>query len=221
MRKVSRGNQQLIREIEEISKTSKYRDVRLRTGPGPVVVRHYGLPGATSGVIMVGGVGGDFETPAHELYPRLAGVLQQEGIATLRVQFRDPIDLDDSTHDVLAGIEFAREHGIERVGLVGHSFGGAVVIQSALRSRAVVTVVTLSTQGFGTEGVEDLAPRSILFIHGYEDEVLPPTCSIDAHSRAAEPKRLKLIPGARHRLDEAADEVLSTVHDWLSTELKK
>lgn len=218
MRKVA--NNQLIREVEEVNRTSEYRDLRLRTGPGSLVVRCYEVPKAASAVIMVGGVAGDFDTPAHELYPHLASTLTQEGIATLRVQFRDPIDLDDSTHDVLAGIEFLKGHGMKRIALVGYSFGGAVMIQTALRSQAVVSVVALATQGFGTEGVEDLAPRSILFIHGYDDEVLPPTCSIDAHSRAAEPKRLKLIPGARHRLDEAADEVFATVHEWLTTELK-
>jgi len=211
-------NDKLVRAIEDIGSNSEYREFRLATGPGPVVVRYYEAKSISS-VIMVGGVGGDFDSPAKELYPRLAHVLQREGISSLRVQFRDPIDLDNSMLDVLAGIEFLRDHGSERLALVGHSFGGAVVIQTALRSQAVVTVVTLATQGFGTEGVEDIAPRSILFIHGYEDEVLPPICSIEAHSRAGEPKVLKLIPGARHVLNEASEELYDTVHEWLITKL--
>lgn len=221
MRNLPRPNSQLVRAVEEIGTTSDYRDLRLHTQPGPVVIRYYESQAANCAVIMVGGVGGDFDTPAHELYLRLARQLKEEGIASLRVQFRDPIDLDDSTYDVLAGIEFLRTRGIDRVALVGHSFGGAVVIQASLRSQAVATVVTLATQGFGTDGVEDIAPRSILLIHGYNDEVLPPSCSIDAHSRAAEPKQLKLISGARHMLDEAADEVYAAVHDWIIGELNR
>lgn len=219
MRKVSRPTHPLIRGIDDIAATPDYRDVCLHTIPGAVLIRQYEPLDAKSAVIMVGGVAGDFDTPARELYPRLARTFQQQGIGALRVQFRDPIDLDDSTHDVLAGIEFLRSHGIERVGLIGYSFGGAVMIQAALRSQVVATVITLATQGFGTEGVEDITPRSILFIHGYDDEVLPVNCSIDAHSRAGEPKRLKLLPGARHRLDEAADEVYDTVREWMLSEL--
>lgn len=169
---------------------------------------------------MLGGVGGDFDSPAQHLYPRLALALQEAGIATLRVQFRDPVDLDDSTLDVLAGIEFLRGHGIDRIGMVGHSVGGAVAIQSALRCSDVATVVTLATQGFGTEDVEDLAPRSILLIHGYNDQVLPPACSIEAFNRAGEPKQLKLLKDARHGLEEAAEEVFATVRDWLLDKLR-
>lgn len=220
MRKIIKAhNQQLIRETHELTSTADYRDLCLTTTPGPVIIRYYEVPRAEAAAVMVGGVGGDFDTPAHELYPKLARALQQEGIAGLRVQFRDPVDLDDSTHDVLAGIEFLKGNGVDRIALVGHSFGGAVIIQAGLRSQSVATVVALATQGFGTDGVEDLTPRSILFIHGYDDEVLPPVCSIDAHSRAEEPKELKLIPGARHRLDEASGEVYATVHEWLTREL--
>lgn len=213
-------NRHLILATTEVSEGEDYRDLLLGTRNGEFKIRFYDIDPATEGVIMLGGVGGDFDTPAREVYPRLAKALQQEGIVTLRVQFRDPIDLDSSTFDVLAGIEFLHNRGIERMAIVGHSFGGAVAIQAGLRSNSVATVVTLSTQGFGTDGIEDLSPRPILLVHGYADEVLPPTCSIDAYNRAGEPKTLKLLEGARHAMDEAADEVYETVRVWLIEKLR-
>jgi len=210
----------LVRSSGEIAVGDSYRDLQLETRNGTVKVRLYEPADPTCAVIMVAGVGGDFDTPANQLYPKLGGALEAKGIAAMRVQFRVAIDLDDSMLDLLAALEFLRGRGISRTALVGYSFGGAVAIQAALRSSDVVAVVTLATQGFGTEGVEDLAPRPILFIHGYDDEVLPPACSIDAYNRAGEPKTLKLFEGARHVLDECAQEVYTLVLDWLLDNLK-
>lgn len=208
-----------LKSVVEAASADSYREIVAKSNGYEVLMRHYRASGAAA-VIMVGGVGGDFDSPAKDLYPRLACALQTTGIGALRVQFRDPVDLDDSTADVLLGIEFLRSNGSRRIGLLGYSFGGAVAIQAALRSRDVATVVTLATQGFGTEGVEDLAPRSILLVHGYDDEVLPPVCSIDAYDRAAQPKSLKLLEGARHGLSESADEVFNIVQEWLLRELR-
>jgi pimeloyl-ACP methyl ester carboxylesterase len=209
----------LVRSVEHVLSGDSYDESRLETREGSVVVRLYWASGARAGLLILGGSGSGFDSPAKGLYPKLARALQQDGLASLLVAFRDPIDLDHSTLDALAGIEFLGDRGIVRMALLGHAFGGAVAIQTALRSQAVLTVVTLSTQGFGTEGVEDLAPRSILLVHGTGDTVLPASCSVDAYQRAGEPKELKLIDGAGHRLDEATDQVYSIVYQWIMDRL--
>jgi alpha-beta hydrolase superfamily lysophospholipase len=56
-------------------------------------------------------------------------------------------------------------------------------------------------------------------VHGIEDELLPADCSAQVFDRTGEPKELRLIPGARHRLDEAADEVFRIVHGFLAQHL--
>jgi pimeloyl-ACP methyl ester carboxylesterase len=109
--------------------------------------------------------------------------------------------------------------GIERIGLVGHSFGGAVVIEAAARTPQVATVVALATQAYGTERADQLSPRPLLLIHGVEDEILPAGSSRIVYERARAPKRIHLIEGARHVLDEAADEVHREVVGWLTHEL--
>ena len=81
--------------------------------------------------------------------------------------------------DVLAGAKFLHSEGKVALGLVGHSFGGAVVIQAGTVLDWVKTVVTLATQSFGAEAVADLAAHaSILLIHGADDQTLSPTNSI-------------------------------------------
>ena len=141
-------------------------------------------------------------------------------MSTLRLKYRYSTDLTEAVHDVLAGVDLLVERGVERVGLVGHSFGGAVMIDAGAQSPWVATVVGLAPQGYGTEAVSELPPRSLLLVHGTSDAVLPPSCSLSIHERARGRKELELIPGAGHVLDEAAEPVFTRVRDWLLRELR-
>jgi uncharacterized protein len=62
--------------------------------------------------------------------------------------------------------------------------------------------------------IDRISPRPLLLVHGDADEVIPPEHAQRLYRRAGEPKELKIIPGAKHRLrlDEAA---MSFVLDWL------
>lgn len=210
-----------IEQIRDQGSGNRYRMVSVETIRGPVRMRFYEGVNAKAGMILVGGVGGDFDTPALGLYPRLCEALMEEHLAGLRIAFRHPTELEESVHDLLAGIRLLVQKGISRIGLIGHSFGGAVVITAGAVAPEAATVVALSTQSYGTDRVDALAPRPVLFIHGSEDEVLPPFCSIDTYRRAGEPKELKIIKGAGHVLDEAGEEVNSLVIDWLRRHLRK
>lgn len=189
--------------------------VILSTDRGDVACRFSPCGTAAAAALWVGG-GGGFDTPAKGLYPRLADQLMADGIASLRVRFRDPLDLVEATFDALAGLAFLEQQGGKRVALVGHSFGGAVVIQAAAASRLAHTVVTLATQSHGADAVARLGPHcSILLIHGQADRVLPPSSSRYAYELAQQPKRLLLCPDADHSLDQAADEVHRVVRAWI------
>jgi pimeloyl-ACP methyl ester carboxylesterase len=169
-------------------------------------------------VICVGGFDGGFEGPADGLFPALGEELAPHGIGVLRVDFRDrraPGIVADGASDVLAAIEELRRRGVTRIGLVGHSFGGAVMITVGASTPEVATVVTLSTQTAGVQDTPKLAPRPLLIIHGLEDIRLSPDCSRYVYALAGEPKRLVLLPGARHSLRQSAGEVKALVRDWL------
>ncbi len=193
-----------------------YMTVRFSTDRGEIDARYYESARQGRAAIFVGGIGGDFDTPARGLYPRLCLELLPEGISSLRVAFRHPTDLEESVLDVLAGLSFLKMKGTKMACLVGHSFGGAVVIRAAVFSDIVHTVVTLATQCNGADAAAKLRPGcSLLLIHGRDDPVLSPYCSSMVYGLAHEPKRLSTYRGAGHGLDESAEDVHKEVFDWI------
>lgn len=173
--------------------------------------------------LLVGGADGGFDGPAEGLYPTLAQDFAAVGIATLRLDFRlhrFPNDVEEGVDDVLAGLAWLGGHAAERVVLVGHSFGGAVVIEAAVRASdaagmpAVAGVVTLATQTAGAQRVGMVAPRPILLIHGGADTRLSPMCSQLLYDAAGEPRELVVLEGATHSLRQAREAVRRRVRDF-------
>lgn len=211
----------MVEDVEVEPQQEGYHPVKLITSREDIYCRYYPVTGAKQAAIWVGGVGGDWDTPAQGLYPRLCQELTGEGIASLRVRYRYSTDLVESVLDVLAGLTYLQDNGIESFALIGHSFGGAVVIQAAAQAENVRTVVTLATQSYGADAVSELATRcSLLLLHGTADPVLTPLCSQNVYKLALEPKHIILYPGATHGLDEVAEEVHQVVRDWLIKQLK-
>ncbi|MBM3140033.1 MAG: alpha/beta hydrolase [Chloroflexi bacterium] len=169
--------------------------------------------------ILVGGADGGFEGPAESLYPALAADLASMGCGTLRLDFRIhkfPNDVDEGVYDVRAGLAYVERLGVTRVALVGHSFGGAVVIDAAVGSPQVACVATLATQTAGAQRVGLLAPTPLLLIHGLNDIRLSPECSRLLHRLAGEPKRIVLLEGATHSLRQRREDVRRLLLHWFA-----
>ena len=193
-----------------------YDTVEIETDRGTTTCRYYEAEGARNGVVMVGGTGGGFDTPARELYSQLAQGLRNDRISALRVRYRHPADLLESTVDTILGMRYLESQGVRALGLVGHSLGGAVVIQAAASDPAVRAVVAIATQTAGTEPVAGLAGRAaLLLLHGDADMVVSFHSSEEVYRRAHEPKRLVIYEGAGHNLDEAAESLAVEVKAWL------
>ncbi len=189
--------------------------VVLDTSRGAIECRYHDAPAGDAAVLWVFGAGGGLGGPAGGVYERLGARLAPDGLASLQVAYRRPADLVECVLDVLAGVAYLAERGRARVVLVGHSFGGAVVITAGATSDAVIAVAALSSQLAGTGAADQLAPRPLLVAHGTADEVLPDRCSRDIHARAREPKRLVLYPGCRHGLDACRDDLDRDLTAWL------
>ena len=173
----------------------------------------YPVEGARAAMVMVGGAGGDTTGPAG-IYDELATRLQTGGVEALRLEYRIPNQLDECVYDLLAGIEALGQRGVERVVLVGWSFGGAVVI-SAGANDAVIGVATVASQTYGAEAVRELSPeKSLLLIHGTADRVLPYELSERLYAQAGEPKELVLYVDDGHGVERHRSEMLEKLHEW-------
>lgn len=165
-------------------------------------------------VIYVGGAMGGFQGPANDLYERLGDRLRPR-LSGLRVHYRHPGEFEECVLDVLAAVSFLRGVGATGgIALVGHSFGGAVVIKAGEISPAVVGVVALSSQLHGTRSVDQLG-KPLLLVHGMRDGILDHAASEDIHARAQEPKRLVLYAEADHMLTQSAGDLEELLAAWL------
>ncbi len=209
-----------IKEVIGENAENNYIPLKLITDKGEVSCRFYKVENSDSGVIWVGGVGGDYDSPAEGLYPDLSEKLIENNISSLRISYRYPRSLEESVYDVLAGINFLENMEISKIALVGHSLGGAVVIQAAALSESVKTVITLATQSYGSGSVSSISNNSsILLIHGSDDTVLPSYCSKQVYDNAHDPKKIIVLTGNGHCLDESSQKVHQIVYNWIISEL--
>jgi len=204
-----------LRSVERQEEAPGQQHLRLLTEAGAIDCRLQAAETGDAAVLWVFGAGGGLGGPAGGLYTRLGQMLRPRGITSLELAYRHPGRLQDCVQDVLLRLDWLGSEGRRRVMLVGHSFGGAVVITAGAASEAVIAVAALSSQTRGTEAVGELAPRPLLVTHGTADEVLPDSCAKDIHRRAREPKDLTLYPGCLHGLDQCREALDRDLLGWL------
>jgi alpha/beta superfamily hydrolase len=190
--------------------------VRLRTTRGDFdALFHEPNATSTQAIVFVAGSRGGFAGPGDGIYADVASALAAQSIASLRMNYRKPADLDECTLDALVGVWHLAGLGYERMAIVGHSFGGAVAISTARYTTHIRAVAALSSQSYGAEDVVLLPPRPLLLVHGDRDGVIPPDTAHTIYDWAFEPKRLEMFAGAEHGLRECRDAVCDLLVDWL------
>ena len=205
----------VLRGVERQAEAEGQDHLRLVTDAGGIECRLHPAPAGDTAVLWVFGAGGGLGGPAGGLYTRLGRQLRPRGIASLELAYRHPGRLEGCVRDVLLGLDWRAGEGRRRVVLVGHSFGGAVVITAGVASERVIAVAALCSQTGGTGAVASLSPRPLLVLHGTADEVLPDACARDIHARARPPKELILYPGCRHGLDQCREPLDRDLMAWL------
>lgn len=122
------------------------------------------------------------------------------------------------TADALAVIAYGRARWPEAsLWLAGFSFGGAVAVRAAARSRPekLVTVAPGVTR-VAMEGVASPA-CPWLIVQGDADDVIEPTAVRDWASRQSPAPTLRLLPGAGHFFHGRLHELRQVVLDFLTS----
>jgi len=190
-----------------------------RTNRGDLPAILHQAPDSKQAVVWVCGARGGFRGPGPESYARLAQRFQSQGITSLRLDFRVPGELTECGLDLLLGVNFLKNMGYDPMVVVGHSFGGAVVIAAGASTADIKGVVSLSPQTFGAGQAGQLSPRPLLLVHGKSDTRLPYSCAQQIYNLALEPKELVLYEGAEHRLEECREELEELLGRWVPATL--
>jgi pimeloyl-ACP methyl ester carboxylesterase len=191
--------------------------VLLKTTRGDIEGILHPVEGGTGAVVCVGGAMGGLDGPADKLYGRLPALLAPANVTVLRLTYRTPNNLEECVADVLAGCSFLKGIGGTATVLVGHSFGGAVVIKAG-EIWPVAGVVSMSPQLHGTRQVHDMQ-RPLLLVHGNADSVLSHEASEDIYRRANDPKRIVLFSDTGHSLIQAKDQIEKLLAEWIPARL--
>ncbi len=191
----------------------------IRTNRGDIRAILHAAPDTKRAVIWVCGARGGFGGPASGMYADLSEEFIGNGITSLRMDYRHPNEIQECALDLLAGVNFLRALEYGPVVVVGHSFGGAVVIAAGAFSDHVAGVVSLSPQTYGAQGAGMLSPTPLLVVHGKADTRLPFSCAVAIHDWAKDPRELVLYDDAEHRLDECRDQLMDLLRGWIPDKL--
>jgi dienelactone hydrolase len=200
---------------EEVELAPNLRHIEIYTFGGLLTLLWHGDPTAEWVVVMGGGGMGGLLGPAGGLYHDLGLNFAEQGIGTIRVGYRKPNDLGKCVHDLAAAADIASRAGARHFITVGHSFGGAVALQTAIvMGEHCCGVVTLATQSAGCEEGAALGDTPLLLIHGDQDEILPPDTSAVVRSLVGHGELL-ILPGTAHLMSEAHDELRTRLGEWI------
>ena len=226
---MTEDNDELSIQIEDVSRWTPHEDqpghgILLHTTRGDIHTIVHSNPDpdyrTSKAIVFVWGARGGFDGPAGGIYGKLAEDLKYL-VTSIRIDYRLPNVITECVLDTMAGLSFLSATGHTEVALVGHSFGGAVVIAAAPFSPMVKAVVALSSQTYGASNAGALSPRPLLLAHGGSDTRLPPSCSEQIYEWANEPKELLIYPEAEHGLVECQDALHEMLKDWLIVRLNE
>ncbi len=189
--------------------------LRFRTSRGSFNAILHRAADTDKAVIWVCGARGGFGGPGPGTYARMAEKFTGEGITSLRLDYRYPNDVFECALDLLAGVAYLKSANHQPVVVVGHSFGGAVVIAAGANSAHIKGVVALSPQTYGAGMAPQVDPRKLLVVHGKADTRLAFACGQQIYDMANEPKELVLYEGAEHRLEECRDDLEELLGAWI------
>lgn len=162
-------------------------------------------------VILLSGAPGGMTGPS-EMWPSLANRVanSDDGILVLRLNYRYTAQIKYCIADVKTAMKCLEDrYSITHFILVGWSFGGALVSAMGGSDERVIACAMAASQKAGTEGVQTMAPRPLLLVHGKSDQTMRYSASqelFEEYGKEGE-RELKLIDGEDHEFSRYTGEV--------------
>jgi len=171
----------------------------------------------TTAAVLLSGAGGGVTGPSSMylgIADKLASLPNEQAMLALRLDYRYPARNKYCVPDVEAAVDYLqRERHVEKVVLVGWSFGSAPVLTFSAQNQRVVGAALVAPQTAETEGVYKMPPRPLLLCHGRSDRTLSFACSknLEASYNAADEQgkgdvKVRLFDGDDHALTRHAAE---------------
>jgi hypothetical protein len=123
----------ILQDIIHLPESETSERLQLVTSEGALPCRYHPAEGEHA-ILWVFGAGGGLGGPAGGLYTRLGRQFREYGTASLELDYRQAGVLEDCIPDVLIGLAYLESLGKSQIALVGHFFGGAVVINAGVIS---------------------------------------------------------------------------------------
>ncbi len=179
-------------------------------------------------------------------YTELSEELGRRGLPSLRFNQRmgeggKQATLTQRIEDLKKMVNFARSLGHERIGLMGSSLGGCVILLFSSLHGGIHALAAWATPSrleslLEGEGLEELAGDArkyrllesvrrvrapLLLLHGTKDELVPPHHSCELFEEALPPKVLLWVEGADHRFTQEGGRrtAVEFTAEWLKKKL--
>ena len=92
-----------LRGMTKLPAVGPFHPLVLDTTDGIIESRLYEADNAKAAILWLGEAEGEFPSPADGLYERQAERYQSFGVASLRLQYRNPAEFAGLSHDLLVG----------------------------------------------------------------------------------------------------------------------
>lgn len=197
-----------------------YIPLTFNTTRGNIESRYYPTYKSKTGVIFLNDGQKDWSSPAKSLYTNLAESLQiTKNISSLWVQYRDGKNIEESIIDSVVGATYLCQEQIEKIIVVGHSFGSVVGFNLASILPEVRLAIALTPPSEISSIIGEIPFSTRLrYIHGGSDTTAIPDIEGLVLNNNLHSQQIRMYKDTGYDLEEVAFDLFETLQQWIVKE---